>query len=256
MTEGDFLEQDIEPAIEAVEEAVMETILLTDIPFQMNMDLLMKRLHLKKGESYTAEFEALAEEATGIACPKAMGTLAFIDEKGEDYVVLGGRKLTSRILRVNLDPLHRAFPFVATCGTELAEWAHSKKEMLDRYWSEEICEQAMRLASKTLRDEIDRRYQPGRLSNMNPGSLDDWPLTEQPHLFSILGDVAQQIGVTLNSSMMIFPSKSVSGILFPADETFVSCRLCPRENCPSRKAAFVEGLYEKKYMVPNHVDRN
>lgn len=230
----------------------METFVLDHIDPHLNIELLMKRLHLKKGESYTREFEVLVEEASAIAHPKAVGSLAFIDEKEDDHIILNGVKLNSRILRVNLDQTHRVFPYVVTCGAELAEWALTKTDMLERYWAEEICEQTMRLASQAIQKEIDRRYEPGRLSSMSPGSLDDWPLGEQAPLFSLLGNVSEAIGVVLNDSMMMIPSKSVSGILFPADVPFASCQLCPRKNCPSRKAAFVDGLYEEKYMASGH----
>jgi predicted transcriptional regulator len=45
------------------------------------------------------------------------------------------------------------------------------------------------------------------------------------------------------------PSKSVSGILFPTEQTFASCQLCPREGCPSRQAPYDPALYDKKYRV-------
>jgi hypothetical protein len=75
---------------------------------------------------------------------------------------------------------------------------------------------------------------------MSPGSLEDWPITEQPKLFSLFGDTEKSIGVKLTASLLMIPRKSISGILFPSEEGFVSCRLCPRENCPSRKAEFDE----------------
>ena len=61
---------------------------------------------------------------------------------------------------------------------------------------------------------------------MNPGSLADWPLREQRPLFGLLGNVRAAIGVTLTPSLLMTPTKSVSGILFPSEETFASCQLC------------------------------
>jgi hypothetical protein len=73
---------------------------------------------------------------------------------------------------------------------------------------------------------------------MSPGSLEDWPISEQPKLFSLFGDTERSVGVKLTDSLLMIPRKSISGILFPSEEGFVSCRLCPRENCPSRKALY------------------
>jgi hypothetical protein len=77
-----------------------------------------------------------------------------------------------------------------------------------------------------------------KLSYMSVGSLEDWPISEQKQLFSLLGDVEAAIGVQLTSSMLMLPAKSESGIFFPSETTFLNCQLCPRQNCEGRKAAF------------------
>jgi hypothetical protein len=46
--------------------------------------------------------------------------------------------------------------------------------------------------------------------------------------------------------MLMIPRKSISGICFPTEVTFLSCQLCPRKRCPSRKAAYDEKI-KKKY---------
>ncbi len=46
------------------------------------------------------------------------------------------------------------------------------------------------------------------------------------------------------------PTKSVSGILFPAEESFASCQLCPRENCPNRRAPYDPELFDRKFRAP------
>ena len=82
---------------------------------------------------------------------------------------------------------------------------------------------------------------------MNPGSLADWPLSEQRVLFALLGDTQDAIGVQLTSSLLMVPTKSVSGIIYPTAETFASCQLCPRRGCPNRRAAYDPQLFEQKY---------
>ena len=66
-------------------------------------------------------------------------------------------------------------------------------------------------------------------------------------LFDLLGEAPAAIGVKLLDSMLMTPTKSVSGIRFPTEETFESCQLCPMENCPNRRAPYDESLYERKY---------
>jgi hypothetical protein len=82
---------------------------------------------------------------------------------------------------------------------------------------------------------------------MNPGSLDDWPLSEQITLFQLLGNPLEAIGVDLTESMLMIPNQSVSGIRFETEENFTSCQLCPREICAYREAPFDRKLFEEKY---------
>jgi hypothetical protein len=109
---------------------------------------------------------------------------------------------------------------------------------------------ALRVAIQFLYDYLDARFQIPTSSTMNPGSLEDWPIQEQRPLFDLLGDPQQAIGVILNSSYLMQPTKSVSGVRFPLEETFASCQLCPRQNCPSRRAPYDPDLYEQKYRPP------
>ena len=82
---------------------------------------------------------------------------------------------------------------------------------------------------------------------MTPGSLPDWPIEEQRPLFAILGDIQGAIGVRITEDLVIIPSFSVSGILFPTQISFQSCQLCPREKCQGRRAPYDDKLYERRY---------
>jgi cobalamin-dependent methionine synthase I len=118
---------------------------------------------------------------------------------------------------------------------------------LREYWLEEVKAMALGAARSHVREHIDRKYRPGKMSNMAPGSLEDWPVTQQTQLFSLLGDVEGAIGVTLTDSFLMVPLKSVSGMLFPTERSFESCQLCPREGCPGRAAPYDEHLWDQRY---------
>ena len=79
----------------------------------------------------------------------------------------------------------------------------------------------------------------GHVSRINPGSLKEWPITGQLPLFEALGGVTADIGVSLAESMLMSPVKSVSGIMFQGDTPFENCQLCPKANCPNRRAPYV-----------------
>lgn len=210
----------------------------------------MARLHIRPGGPAETTLKELVQQAQAIARPKALYRLAYIDECGDDWVVLDGVKFKSRVMRVNLGDLQRVFAYVATCGVELAEWAQSVEDFLHRFWVDAIMEYALFGAMQALEADLVSRYLPGQLSAMNPGSLADWPLSEQQPLFELLREVKDVTGITLTDSMLMVPFKSVSGIFFATQETFASCQLCPRPVCPNRRAPYDPALFEAKYRQP------
>lgn len=187
------------------------------------------------------ELDALMEEAQSIAVPKLLVQVLPIDEKGEDEVVLGGVRIHGALMRKNLEKASRVFPYVATCGTELAQWAKkSASDPLAEFWCDEIMKCFLTHAASALQPEIRRLYGiECHLNAMNPGSITDWPLTGQTQLFGMLGreTVREYTGVTLTDSMLMLPSKSISGFLFESDTAYQNCSRCPILRCPNRRAA-------------------
>ena len=227
----------------------MDPIVLDDIAFQIDIDLLMKKLRVNESHSYADSIRQLADEAQAIAKPKALYKVAYIESKDDQGVVVDGIRLNSRVLRVNLEQAHRVFAYTVTCGTELDDWANSIDDLLRHYWAETINEMALRVAIQVLNKHLNERYRPGRTSAMSPGSLGEWPIQAQRDLFAILGNPEDAIGVRLTDSMLMIPIKSVSGIRFPTEESFESCQLCPRQNCPGRRAPYDKDLYDNKYRL-------
>ena len=225
----------------------MDTILLDNIPFQPDPAGLMEMLRIKASSAHVAEIERLAQAACDIGRPKAMYKMAYIESKGEDTIATDGVVFTSRVLRVNVEKAHKVFPFIVTCGMELHEWAGSMDDLLQHFWADAIAEMAMRSALQFLERHLVEQYELSRLARMNPGSLADWPLKEQRALFALLGDPQAAIGVRLTDSLLMVPTKTVSGLIFPTEESFASCQLCPREDCRGRRAPYDKDLYDRKY---------
>lgn len=225
----------------------MERIILDDIPCQFEAERLMERLHIAPDRPEATELAAVVRDAEAVARPKAVYQLSFIEERGENTVVIDGITFTSRVLQVNLEETHRIFAYTATCGTELDEWEQSLDDVLHQYWADSLKEQALRQAVRHMNRDMDERFQLGRTSSMNPGSLPDWPLRQQRPLFELLGGPEELIGVHLTESCLMVPNKSVSGIRFPTETSFASCQLCPRPNCVGRRAPYDAELYERRY---------
>ncbi len=217
---------------------MLEPIILDTIPFQADLPALMQAMRIKPDSPYARQFEALAQEAQTIARPKAFFKMVFVDSRDEKNVVIDGVSFTSRALSRNLERTSRAIAYLVTCGLELDEWGRSFDDMLPRYWADAIMEHALRQANQYLDDHLQRRFNLGHTASMHPGSLADWPITEQRPLFTLLGDPQAAIGVTLTESLLMLPAKTTSGLVFQAEHDFQSCALCPRPTCSSRRAPY------------------
>lgn len=222
--------------------------LLTDIPFQPDPARVYKQLRLEPGTPLAKELDQHMDEAVAIGRPKTIYHVGLIDERDDEGVVIDGIRFTSHVLAVNLAGCRRVLAYVATCGRELDDWAHGLDDVLHAYWAEAIKEQALRAAISALHEDIERRLAPGKMSNMNPGSLPNWPLKEQRPLFALMGvDVEEAVGVRLEQNLLMNPNKSVSGLRFETETDFSNCQLCPRRDCPGRRAPYDPQLLKTRY---------
>ncbi len=216
----------------------MNTVILDEIPFNPATSHVLEELHVKVGSSSEDMVLGMIEKAREIGRPRAMYSLAGIDKITDSGVIIEGVSLKSRIMAVNLESLHRVFPYLTTSGRELYDWTGSQGDMLESYWANEISHLALLAAEDALLDHLKITYGLDRTASMNPGSLIDWDITAQTSLFKLLGDPLAAIGVELTDSMLMLPNQSISGIRFVSEEGFSNCELCPREVCTHRRTPY------------------
>jgi hypothetical protein len=219
---------------------------LTDIPFKLDTEALMRRAGVDAAGDYAEEFAALVKEAGRVARPKALYRESFVDERCAEGVTIDGVAFTSRTLRMNLDKVHRVFPYVATCGRELDRIPLEPGDCLAQFWLDVIKAAVLGIARDYLSEHLTRRYALGKTASMNPGSGDAtvWPIEQQALLFELFDSAQEQIGVELTDTFLMIPSKTVSGVRFATESDFRACQLCHREVCPSRTAPFDAELWE------------
>lgn len=223
--------------------------ILDNIPFKIDKDELLSRLHIDGESEDRRAVENLVKTASALVKPKALYEVSYVQSRDQDRVNVGGVLFTSRILRVNLDKVERVFPYIATCGKELDEIEIPARDFMRRFWVDTIKSMALTAGSEYLTEYLKRKYALGKISKMNPGDarVDFWPIEQQKELFSIFGNREELIGVKLTDSFLMIPNKSVSGIYFPREIRFESCQLCPREVCPERRAPYEQDLLESRY---------
>lgn len=222
-----------------------------DIPFILDTESLLDRYRIQPGTDYGKKFESLVQKVQETGKPKALYTVSYIDEKGEDSVTIDGIVFTSIALRKNLDSVERVVPYIATCGTEVDHIQIAKGDTLESFWMYYLKSILLESAMTHLMTHIDTHYKTGKLSSMNPGSGDEvvWPISQQKELFSTFTDVQSHIGVQLSESSVLIPEASLMGIFYQTEVDFQSCQLCHREKCPSRRAPFNEDIWKSTYSM-------
>ncbi|UCE44364.1 MAG: vitamin B12 dependent methionine synthase [Candidatus Bathyarchaeota archaeon] len=221
---------------------------LDAIPVELDPETVLKQLHLTSGK-YVEEVQELIKTAHSVIHPKAIYEVSYVDSRSDDSVEIDGVSFTSRVLRINLEKIERVFPYIMTIGKELEDTANSFSDLVKRYCLETIGNITIDSIGTYFEGFLKRRYRLEKISEMNPGSLEDWPITQQEQLFSLFGNVKDLIGVELTDSLLMIPRKSASGIYFPTEVTFYSCLLCPRKKCEERQAPYDKSLEEKYGLV-------
>lgn len=214
--------------------------ILDNIPIVFNVEHIIASLHIRKHNNHVTRIvQELVDQVTAIARPKAIYSVSRITNRKGYSIEIDGVPFTSHVLSKNLATINRVFVYVATCGIEIdAIKISPTNDLLRDYCLDTIKRFTLITAIRHLIEHWEQRYQPGKMSHMNPGSLADWPVSQQRSLFRVLGDVEESIGVSLTDGMAMVPTKSVSGIYFTTETGFESCQLCPIEKCPGRRAIY------------------
>lgn len=217
---------------------------ITDIELKFNIVAMKTKLRITEPEDEEI-FDDMLKTVGEIAAPKLVFGEGYITDRHDDGVSIDNMRFDSMLMKNNLTEVHRVFPFTATCGRELYDWAKSIDDFFIQYWADHIMEVVLRNAIAVLYDTVKNQYGVTKLSSMNPGSLEGWPIEQQVFLFELMDNTQKDIGVELTESFLMVPQKSVSGILFKSKSGYTNCKLCEMVNCPSRKAKFEPGLREK-----------
>jgi len=153
----------------------------------------------------------------------------------------GDVELKSAKLARVLRDCKTAVCFVATIGPTIdgvIKQANAKHHLTESYLIDKIGSAAVEDVVDTFQHLIRVRVQKkheGVTYRFSPGYC-DWPLTEQKKIFSLV-DTAR-IGVSLSSSCLMTPRKTVSGIfgvLPPGHVPYNPCISCRNTHCTARR---------------------
>lgn len=208
-----------------------ECIELSD--FRPNFD---NALLAEKSGLPIAEVAKLAAEAAQNCSGKGCAIICSCQTGAGDTVLICERPFTSPLLSEKLAGLGRVFPYLVTEGAKMAAWGAGYKGKPEAQLVHLLRQTAVKACEAEIERRLCERFGIAILSSLNPGSLRDWPISEQQNLLVLLDPLPAKLGVSLLPSGIMQPDYSVSGVFFQTDKKYYNCQLCPRQGCPNRKA--------------------
>jgi hypothetical protein len=223
-----------------------------EIPVNLDIEMVVRRLQLRGKSSQRLEEMAreLAAKAVNIARPKAIYQISRVRVIDNTTVDIDGVLFTSRLLSKLLCDQDKVIPFIATIGKELDELPVPPGSMLYQFSLDAIKTVVLVGAVDYLTEYVKKRHDIPKAALMNPGELQDWPITQQKQLFDLFGGAEKRIGVSLTAGGAMRPIKSRSGILFANETGFLSCQLCTQFECPGRRAEYDPALVKEYLGTP------
>ena len=191
----------------------------------------------------TPELTFLLEEALKEASPVLTGSVCwqvFPIGRDEDILDLGFARVRSDSLNRNLTGCDRIILFGATVGfgidrliARYGRLSPAKALMMQAIGAERI-----EALCDTFCDHIQEEYPGFHLRPRFSPGYGDFPLELQNDIFRVL-ESAQKIGLTLNQSLLMSPSKSVTALIglgpCPGADHSAGCRSCGKTDCIYRR---------------------
>ncbi len=219
----------------------MEKLILDSFDFSVCEDDFFRAVKLSREDDPELADEAaeVLSDCLKTARPRAVCVCAPVSVH-ENTVTIGNAVFENEFVAEKLSECGICVPYIGTCGREAEAWSKTLSDPLHCCWADEIKLMLFKKAMMCLRSEVKSRWFPAaeHLNVLNPGSLKHWPLEGQRDLFAVLDGGAEEIGVELTPSLLMLPAKSSSGIFFSSSKEYENCELCPRTDCPNRRAGF------------------
>ncbi len=210
---------------------------ILEVPFPFDREEYNRRVKMELYEGMEEEIEILLGKAVPLVKPKAVFKEIGVGREDDGTIVLEDQVFDDPVIFSHLKSVEKIYPYIATCGNELEDLA-SEGDMLISFWLDALKQMAMDCAFNSFRTHIKKSFSISKLYSLSPGSStcgEGWDIQDQRKLFSFFPQVEEGIGVRLTESLLMFPNKTVSGIMFKSERDFVSCQECDNIHCPNRK---------------------
>jgi len=146
-----------------------------------------------------------------------------------------------KIITNQLRRADSAIFFLCTAGPDIGEWSKklmAEGDLMAGYVFDVIGSETVEAAMDIIHNDIEKNMAIeglGTTDRYSPGYC-GWQVSEQPKLFSFFPD--KYCGITLSESSLMYPIKSISGIIGigeKAKRKGYTCDICDMKNCIYRQ---------------------
>lgn len=223
----------------------MREIFRDDIKFTLDEEDILRRLHCERDDEPFERFTEMSGDILPLCRPAFIIREVPIESAEHDGFTSGGQFFGSRIASHKLKDCKTAFVYAATCGRAISDYVESLEDELDAYIADQAAYMAYRCAMQAMSAAVESEWGIDKYVMLCPGSIIDWSVGDVRKIFTLLDGLTQRAGLRVLDSGMIDPLKSTSGFIYPTNEEFESCEICPRASCPNRRAPFNEDKHEE-----------
>ncbi len=216
-----------------------DRLVLNDIPVDFSSGAIVPGLQGKRGKELLEEYIPILER---VAKPKAI--IKWVDSEviDENHAVVDGVVFESVILADKLKNQRRVIMYIVTAGNEISDCDEIDIDAMKDIFGGVVLVNSVLKVKEFISDELKMTG----LSELNPGSLPDWPIVNNLAICDIIGNV-EEIGVTLRENGYMLPWNTVSGIMFTGSDGYQNCSLCTKINCIGRRAEFNKEEYKRLF---------
>ena len=202
---------------------------------------------LQKAADFAEEkILAACEDARLLAVPKGIWELYDYDCETQTIKATPPCQIQGQKIGQHLAGCEKVIALSATVG-EAIEEDITRRFASGEYSNAVLMDAAATAAVEQIADSMEKAITPKMAAQgfllkwrFSPG-YGDWPLTQQPELIRLAR--AEKIGVSLTTSMMLCPRKSITALigLYRKQENSTAippqkgCAACTQKNCPSRR---------------------
>lgn len=187
-----------------------------------------------------------ADEAALLAAPRGIWQQYPYDSERHTVVAAPEFPIVGRSIEKHLQGCEAVIILAATVGESIEE-AVTQHFNAGEYAYAVLLDAAATAAVEQVADAMEKTMRPAAARSgctmrwrYSPG-YGDWPLTEQPHLIRL--SQAEEIGIHLTESLMLWPRKSITAIIglakkdaaAPPKPSPSGCAVCAKTDCLARR---------------------